>query len=89
MSSSERKTKIFRRLLAAAVSAGLLAIGVFTHAEAEEESDALERVRERGALTVAVYEDFPPFSFRGEKGQFRAGGHAPGEQERQSGGVTG
>ena len=37
-------------------------------AQAEEEPNALQRVQERGALTVAVYKDFPPFSFR-EKGR--------------------
>ena len=48
--------------------AGLLAAAACVHA-AEEEVDALARVQERGALTVAVYEDFPPFSFRGENGR--------------------
>jgi ABC-type amino acid transport substrate-binding protein len=48
--------------------AGLLVAAAFAQAE-DENADALDRVRERGALTVAVYEDFPPFSFRGEKGR--------------------
>ncbi|MEW8506414.1 MAG: transporter substrate-binding domain-containing protein [Candidatus Thiodiazotropha sp.] len=35
----------------------------------EEETSALERIRERGVLEVAVYKDFPPFSFRDRKGR--------------------
>lgn len=36
--------------------------------QAEEEPNALQRVLERGALTVAVYRDFPPYSYR-DKGR--------------------
>ena len=37
--------------------------------QADEEPNALQLVHERGALTVAVYRDFPPFSYRNDKGR--------------------
>ena len=36
---------------------------------AEEEATALQRIEERGVLEVAVYADFPPFSYRNERGR--------------------
>lgn len=36
---------------------------------ADEEQSALQRVQARGALEVAVYADFPPFSYRTEQGR--------------------
>ncbi|MCP3869188.1 MAG: transporter substrate-binding domain-containing protein [Gammaproteobacteria bacterium] len=38
-------------------------------AVSSDEPDALERVLERGVLEVAVYSDFPPFSFRDDRGR--------------------
>ncbi|MES9923795.1 MAG: transporter substrate-binding domain-containing protein [Candidatus Thiodiazotropha endolucinida] len=38
-------------------------------ATAEDEPTALDRIRERGVLEVAVYKDFPPFSYRDERGR--------------------
>ncbi|MCG8486807.1 MAG: ABC transporter substrate-binding protein, partial [Chromatiales bacterium] len=40
-----------------------------TSALADEEQTALQRIQERGVLEVAVYADFPPFSYRGERGR--------------------
>ena len=54
-----------RKPLLAGLLAALLAL-TGTPAQAE----ALEGVRETGALKVAVYRDFPPFSYRGEQGRY-------------------
>ncbi|MEW8491265.1 MAG: transporter substrate-binding domain-containing protein [Candidatus Thiodiazotropha endolucinida] len=52
-------------IFAAAVASLVLA----SSAIAEDEPSALDRVRERGVLEVAVYNDFPPFSYRDERGR--------------------
>lgn len=44
-------------------------LAVQTLAIAEEGESALDRIRERGVLEVAVYTNFPPFSYRDEKGR--------------------
>ena len=49
-----------RQLLAAAALAPLAAA-----ARGEEPAGALERIRRRGRLSVAVYQDMPPFNVRG------------------------
>lgn len=36
---------------------------------AEETPTAMDRIQERGVLEVAVYADFPPFSYRNERGR--------------------
>ncbi|MES9970079.1 MAG: transporter substrate-binding domain-containing protein [Candidatus Thiodiazotropha sp.] len=36
---------------------------------AEDEASALDRIRERGVLEVAVYNNFPPFSYRNDSGR--------------------
>ena len=46
----------------------LLSVAWSTALTADERS-ALQRVKEAGALTVAVYKDFPPFSFRNDRGR--------------------
>lgn len=58
MSSSSR----LRALLGAALL--LTAAGLSTPAIADYTApDALDKVRERGALTIAVYADYPPYSY--------------------------
>ncbi|MEW8658304.1 MAG: transporter substrate-binding domain-containing protein [Candidatus Thiodiazotropha endolucinida] len=52
-------------IFAAAVASLVLA----SSAIAEDEPSALDRIRERGVLEVAVYNDFPPFSYRDERGR--------------------
>ncbi|MES9988671.1 MAG: transporter substrate-binding domain-containing protein [Candidatus Thiodiazotropha endolucinida] len=52
-------------IFAAAVASLMLA----SSAIAEDEPSALDRIRERGVLEVAVYNDFPPFSYRDERGR--------------------
>ena len=52
-----------RRLLAATALASLVPPGT---ALAQSELSALERVRKRGILVVAVYEDHPPFHVAGK-----------------------
>ncbi|MEW7984830.1 MAG: substrate-binding periplasmic protein [Candidatus Thiodiazotropha sp.] len=52
-------------IFAAAVASLMLA----SPARAEDEPTALDRIRERGVLEVAVYNDFPPFSYRDERGR--------------------
>lgn len=47
--------------------AALLALaGVGSAAFTQQEAPALERIRARGRLSVAVYDDLPPFSMNGE-----------------------
>jgi polar amino acid transport system substrate-binding protein len=55
----------FVPLFAALTLAAGLVAAPLSHAEApdDEEPSALERVTARGALDVAVYRDFPPFSY--------------------------
>ncbi|MEW7972080.1 MAG: transporter substrate-binding domain-containing protein [Candidatus Thiodiazotropha endolucinida] len=53
-------------LIFAAVVASLM---LASPATAEDEPTALDRIRERGVLEVAVYNDFPPFSYRDERGR--------------------
>lgn len=54
--------------------AALLALCLCTVAAAgmddEPQRDQLDRVRERGALEVAVYKDFPPYSYQDESGRW-------------------
>ncbi|MEW8029929.1 MAG: transporter substrate-binding domain-containing protein, partial [Candidatus Thiodiazotropha sp.] len=52
-------------IFAAAIASLMLA----SPAMAEDEPTALDRIRERGVLEVAVYNDFPPFSYRDERGR--------------------
>ncbi len=47
----------------------LLGLTLAFIANAQEEPPALQRIRERGVLEVAVYADFPPFSYRNEQGR--------------------
>ncbi|MEJ2621029.1 MAG: transporter substrate-binding domain-containing protein [Candidatus Thiodiazotropha sp.] len=37
--------------------------------KADDGQTALQKIQERGVLEVAVYADFPPFSYRGERGR--------------------
>lgn len=58
----------FFRLLLLAVTAGFWM--TFSPALlAQEEPTALQKIQERGVLEVAVYADFPPFSYRNERGR--------------------
>lgn len=50
-----------------AVALGLAALIAFPLAAVAE---SLDSVREKGALRVAVYRDFQPFSFRGDSGRY-------------------
>mgnify|MGYP000208050832 CR=1 FL=1 len=54
-----------KRILAAAVLAGLAVAQGVTSASA----DALAEVREKGVLRVAVYKDFPPYSYTDAQGR--------------------
>lgn len=56
-----------RRRLILAPLAALCAASLSWPAVAE---DRLDRVRETGELSVAVYRDFPPYSFPGDNGQY-------------------
>lgn len=53
------KSSAIAALLAAAVASPMQAL-----------AESLDSVREKGALRVAVYRDFQPFSFRGEAGRY-------------------
>ncbi len=44
----------------------LAAAGVALPVVAQQEASALERIRARGRLSVAVYQELPPFSVGGE-----------------------
>ena len=44
--------------------AGLLAVLAVIAAQADEDKSALSRVEEKGVIEVAVYENFPPYSYR-------------------------
>ncbi|MEW8353681.1 MAG: transporter substrate-binding domain-containing protein [Candidatus Thiodiazotropha sp.] len=50
-------------------AAAIASLMLQSPATADEEPSALDRIRERGVLEVAVYNDFPPFSFRDERGR--------------------
>ncbi len=50
-------------------AAAMASLMLQSPAMAEDESSALDRIRERGVLEVAVYNNFPPFSYRDEKGR--------------------
>jgi len=54
-----------RELLGVAVA---LALGALLPSAHADESSGLDQVRSRGALRVAVYNDFPPYSYDGSKG---------------------
>ncbi|MES9929292.1 MAG: transporter substrate-binding domain-containing protein, partial [Candidatus Thiodiazotropha sp. 6PDIVS] len=60
-----------RRLLKAVVMTVMAAwwINSTSVVHAEEGITALQRIHERGVLEVAVYADFPPFSYRSERGR--------------------
>jgi len=57
----------YRFLISSAITVALFLAGPWVRAD--EEPNALQRVQARGALEVAVYKDFPPFSFRADKGR--------------------
>ncbi|MCG7963221.1 MAG: transporter substrate-binding domain-containing protein, partial [Candidatus Thiodiazotropha taylori] len=62
---------MMRKLLKAALLSMMAAVWMTSTStlKAEEEQTALQRIQERGVLEVAVYADFPPFSYRGERGR--------------------
>lgn len=52
------------------LTAALLLVAAGSAARADDlDADAYDKVRERGVLDVAVYDDFPPFSFNGADGK--------------------
>lgn len=53
-----------------AIVVPLLAMLMAVSAAQAQEADRLQQVRERGALEVAVYRDFPPYSYLGADGQY-------------------
>ncbi len=59
--------KLFRvGLLAVTAALGMTLSPLLS---AEEGASALQKIQERGVLEVAVYADFPPFSYRNEHGR--------------------
>jgi ABC-type amino acid transport substrate-binding protein len=58
-----------RRCSLSRIAALAILVVVSSVAVAADEPDALQRVRERGTLDVALYKNFPPFSYRDEKGR--------------------
>ena len=54
-----------KRILAAAVLAALAG----AHGATAASADALDNVREKGVLRVAVYKDFPPYSYTDTEGR--------------------
>lgn len=53
----------------ALASALLLVVALAPGAHAQDEADPLTVVKARGALEIALYDDFPPYSYKGPNGQ--------------------
>ena len=59
------------RLLTASITlVAALATSAVSFSASAQDEDRLQKIREKGEMSIAVYRDFPPYSFAGEGGRY-------------------